>query len=1293
MFLFRFRCLDCSSEEEHPLDEDESDEYFTPLSTIISSDSGADCGAVSQCNSTKAIDVTSHDLHVKGQQKSKQTPNATIYNNRIDATNESNLIHNKHDIIDSGNNKLTVNSSRQMKCNEYVKQTSNQSINVLDTENRCNTIVSNKKHHPHSAQDHRAKTVEQTANNIKSHRRCCSARNSVENKGSLSRNTVTAAGAIASDKYSHSNGKRASCKRMPSINYSDSSDINSETNLVIENMRNRECQMYRKISFNNGYFSTTGSSSDYMYCTSDTNSIESTTALHTNTHKKTALKEKKCCGGGGEYMDSNDLVNNTKKSPKLMAKRKCRSFPLTENRCVQRNNVVSENVIETNKFKSNKSNSARRKSNNNINNADIETNSNATNTYQNSRKITITIKTKTIPNTSTSKCMNSQQPIVKQIHSMDKYLSNVCESSNESDTTVSDYATLKTFECETLNDNNNDEDDVDTKSMNSDNSDENSFFSIKSDNECVSETSQYFNCLSSNDLNARNSNFHAKSVDEMCQTDEIHEKFIEKMPTNGRNNVKHSENVIKRKTNSPMICIEQELSGNHVITSRVEVDKEKIREFKQRLKKRTQKQQIIDSSFSEEIFSETSNSNCQTNISCNKQIIDDIVASLESDQHMANTTSKTLKNAEHEKQKYISDGFMFEKLHASPKYTGKSISRLLAHRIEQHTITNVRRTLLRNVAYAINAKERQEKLEKKRLSELPPIKPPRSFTTSASSSPLSKQSFESSATIPIAELNKIEAAPMGFVVQSSTDDNSNHAQMRNINPQYSEATSVQFGWARPGSNIDNNDSPAPHYSTAEQTSNESTHYYSTLPNMKKEDIDTVDSSRKPSQNFQQFSAKLSENNITNYSTPIKSPIASNDNNNMKYACTMNGMPSNAAVKVCEKCHCVKDKTKHVLLNETGKSIGKAALKRTKTLIGTSKKFLRNSVARKSSKLKKSKQHDERQCVSDESFKTPIKDGDNTVCNNRDTISQESCSKRVDKSLNLTPKEFNRNIVELNPSPKRVAEISNMRLLRDAPSKQLENDDSEVYVTPDETFDFNRVVTAPSPQEKNKSVKRSPSKIISKLAKSSRKFFGFKNRSERRDSTDESTHYYKANEYDKVDNIVLLMSEMLLEMRKQIEESRASSSNDIHENIVERPPSAKKCLFRDRKYSTSSGDILDDDSIIEKITRIDLHDEPEPLYAEIKPHEHEQQQTNAIASNTLFRSCLEEDTTNGSDVCTNKASVELKEVYISDGNDSSLPSRYIMVNNNPKILYATVNRNSTHTKSMPNINDFLTTQRP
>lgn len=1129
------------SSEDDRLEID-SDEYFTSVSAIIDSDCMEKLSKRNKPNDAN---------HVKGQQRNHALSNYTT-----------------HVAIDTAKHFIDEN-----KQSASIYQPV-QSSNVLDTENRCNT-------HPIQTNNNIVASIQRNVGvngdrNQKAHRRNHT-KNSLESVTVLnSNNGGSVVGGVEKIYKNHFN-------KHGHNEQSDSSDLNSEKNLVIENMRNRESEMYQKISFNNGYFSTTGSSSgtDYMY--SDTNSIES--AIVSNGMKKSCYRDK--CDF--------DVRTTAKKSPKFVTKRKCRSFPLTENRQTEK---VLKSKFDTTKTKA-------------------TANEFESNTYQNSRKITITIKTtKTNP-----------EPAPKQ--TIENYLSNACEISDESDTTVSDYATIR-----------NENDAICAKSAifheddRSDNestlSNENSFFSVKSDNECQSEISQYFNCISSNDLNVENDLGKMEEVAAPKSDENNCEKRKKKLHLKKEVRIANDDKRLKRK--SPMICIEQELSENRIVTSRIEVDKAQLKEFKRRQK---QHRKIIDSSFSEEIFKETLNLKKSPNadISQDPRIINDIVASIKAEERERKITSRP----KNDMRKYFDDGYMFDRAKDNQKCAG------IVQRIEQHTLTNVRRSLLRNVAYAITESERLEKIEKKNsINDLPPIKPPRSFIASASSSPLSKQSFESSATVPIADLNRQH--PMGFVVPP--------------NNLVGEEHSVQFGWVRPSSNLDIDDSPAFLTANSEQTKVSRS---SQVNDMEfhtpiKEDIDTVDGPNATNKDFEQFSAKLSENRCRNLSTPIKQ--FADSANNTQYASIVEG-PDEKVANVCKNCMChmKKESPQQLRFGKTGKRIGKAALKRTKTLIGTSKKLLKSS------------KKDKKDNPIEETFHTPQKDDDNTVYNNRDTINVNDVKKRVNKSLNLTPKNPQL-AVQLIPSPNRLTEISNVRLLKDAksPNKESEternNDSEDVYVTPDEAFDFNRVIDCPHVVDKPKSVKRSPSKMISKLAKSSKKLFGLKSRetSSRGDSSQtESTHYYKANDYDEVDNKVLLMGEMLSEMRKQIENGQGSSQTiDV---VDERPPSsAKKCLFRERTCSTSSGDLLEQESLVEQIARIDLHDEPEPLYAEI-----EQKQ-----DKTMYRSCID-----GDEVDSTK-SIELQEVFIGDKN------KYIMVNNNPKILYATVNRQTQRTKSLETI---------
>lgn len=1231
-----------NSADDQSLLGNDSDEYYTPLSIVVSTDSGTDCGAISRHTNTAPITTRKHKTDM------------------VRATNGTEAAahaKNKH-------NKMSEHNSKH-----HTKQTSN----VSNTETRCNT---NAGAWPLGLRRSTG-TIERSQPPNGTHR------------SKISRSSLDSVTRAVQSRQTSSSASAKRKQRTHAKIHSDSSDINSEANLVIENMRNRECEMFRKISFNNGYFSTTGSSSsDHMYTTSDTNTVESTiTHLHAD-HCRHSSKDTKQC-------------SSKDKSPKTLHRRKCRSFPLA-NGIEHQSNAVTSNARAQHDIYATSERPQKQQPHIGQYTDNTECAASETNTYQNTRKITITIKTNVVPtgvsvSASESKRVHSKQISVPSGPCAD----NLCvssESSEESDSSNGDSggehsaSSDSSKNCQATHE--NDALHVDAVCNDSSSDDSSSFFSLSSsDVECVSESSQYFNCMSFTDLSASNDR-STECIGDVFKDHcvESDKKISEKMASAPK--PLHDQRakmmpLVQQKAKDPMILIEQQMSADRQISSTVKVDKKQLKRFKSDMRKRLQCQRIVDNSFSEEIFDKTINLERQADVSCSREVIDSIVLSLEEQSNACKTTKshklsktnkspKAVENLQIEQPKFVGDSFLFDKLHASPKCTGKSISRLLAHRLEQHTITNIRRNLLQNVAYAITEKDRKTKADKKRMVELPPIKPPRSFVASASSSPLSKQSFESSATVPIAELNKIELAqPMGFVVPAMATNKQPHASNIKGESPIGEAHSVHFGWTRPRSNFDNDSATMGQYVTADSVTIPS--YHKCIPSHTdiplKEDIDTVDSARNSNNEFAQFSANLKENRTTNYSTPIKLGITPHDNHTAQMS-SVYATPAYETVKVCEKCHCNKSKSPKMLSSKTGRKIGKAALKRTKTLIGTSKKFLKKPLTKQPAK------HDAVKAAT-------FKGGDNTVCNNCDTTGANGhCDKRVDKSLNLTPKEVNRAHVALHESPTRTVNLSKLQLLKvDAGSQAWPNDkcaevestlDGEMYMTPMEEFDFERVVSEPVPQQQDtnsknpRTLKRSPSKVISMLAKSSVNFFRPKHRADAKHvDLNESPHYYKANDYDELDHKVLLMNEVLAEMRKRIEMGQGSSNDDVDEQPIERPSSsAKKCLFRVRTVSTSSGDLLEDDGVVEKVTRIDLHDEPEPVYAEIIP----QHATNNIASDTLYRSCLEDSKIDPAAIGdVKRSSVQLREVYINASANSKQPNKYIMVNNNPNILYATVNR--------------------
>lgn len=966
----------------------------------------------------------------------------------------------------------------------------------------------------------------------------------------------------------------AFCNCVKASSSDDTDDVtssenrDSDTNLLIENLRNRECEMFQKICFNNGYYGSSGTTSNY---TSDTNSADSMPQNGSN---------------------ANRMCPNCT-SP--IEKRRQRSASSGQQHVA---NIVSKSRKSKQSYRKNSVGSDRH-----------------SNVSEQSRRITITIKTKTVSDAATT---TADRLTDRNVHFFNDY-----ETDDSDDTTESEYTsvngcaraiadiafdapenrdeirgneevTVKTDEKNIFADG---DDDVEQSK-----SDSTVFMSVQSDQ------SQYFDCVN-----------ESSSLSGDARQSKSETKMRSRQSSRSAKCTKSE--VTEGGKDSPMISITQELAQNRTVTSHVQVNRAKIDAFKRR-QKELKRPKIIDDSFCEEILNETLNMPSFVGV---KRATVARAASICSDELRTAAVSSTKSN------NFISERFSTGSLEASPRYTGKSIGRLLAHRMEQQTMTRVRRTLLQQAGIELAIADEKSVARRKKLQELPPIKPPRSFAATSSSSPHSKESVESSTTIPIEDLKRSDPSYMGFVIPSTSS----------TEPRSKSGTHI--GWVRPERNAKNESRPMQqnslHFYTAEGDSGLAA----------REDIDTVDfaSYVSAAQEFESFSANLDDDvGRMNLSTPIK---AKSPERSEQFTTAFDD--SVAAVepiipeKRCTKCHGMKKKSSHILSAENGRKIGKAALKRTKSLIDSSKQFLMKS---KKNKSEKHCIHDGHTCCNAAAVETPVKEADNTAKFNSETFYSCDQEKRTDKSLNLTSPQERRPrpsappAAELNPSPDRHVRRMDTNLLRTVPQTP-----SSPYATPNTSFNFDRVVEPPKPaaNEKPKG-QSSPAKLISKLnqiAKNSKTLFRHKEPVPMKATVAaEAPHYYRSFSGNQIDASVPLMSETLKSLRDKLEMDERA-----------RPvPAARKSLF--------TKDTLDQSLGLERIAEIELHDEPEPIYAriEIEPSEKTPRTTD-------------------DDEQRSKSAVRVDEVFVST-REGMPPSKYLMVNNDPKTLYATVNRNTTTT---------------
>lgn len=970
----------------------------------------------------------------------------------------------------------------------------------------------------------------------------------------------------------------AFCDCVKASSSDDTDDVtssenrDSDTNLLMENLRNRECEMFQKICFNNGYYGSSGTNSNYS---SDTNSSAVGSKLN-----------RKC----------SECAN-----------------PIEKNACRRQRSTsssVGQQHVAIPVSKSKKSKQSYRK-----NSLGSDRQSNVS---EQSRRITITIKTKTVSDATapaTATAGISERMTDRNVHFFNDY-----ETDDSDDTTESEYTTVNgcakaiadvAFNAPETRDNNVDEepkvksdeenntaDDFDDNDVEQSKSDSSVFLSIQS------EQSQYFDCVNES---------ASLSADARQSNSETTAKMGPR---------EHTKSEAKlKKEDSPMICITQEMAKDRTVTSQVQINRAKVRAFKKR-QKELRRPKIIDDSFCEEVLNETLK---LPSFVDGRRITVDRAVSVD---EVRAVPASSLKS-----NNFISERFSVGNLDASPRYTGKSIGRLLAHRLEQQTMTRVRRTLLQETGIELAIADEKCVTRRRKLEELPPIKPPRSFAATSSSSPLSKESVESSTTIPIEDLKRPHPSYIGFVMPSTST-----AESRS-------RSSTHIGWVRPESNAKNESRPSQqnslHFYTAEGESNL----------MTKEDIDTVDfaSYVSAAQEFESFSANLDENNgRMNLSTPIKSKSPDRSD---QFA-TVNALDDSpsamaaadpvAVEKRCTKCHGMKKKSTGFLTKKNGRKIGKAALKRTKTLIDSSKQFLMKS---KKHKNEKRCVHEGNLCCNAVAVETPVKDPDNTARFNSETFYSCDQAKRANKSLNLTtpqerqPQPSAPPAADLNPSPDRNVRRMDTNLLRTVPQTP-----STPFATPNASFNFDRVVEPPQSAPHDKTTgKSSPAKLISKLnqiAKNSKTLFRNKESVQSKATAlAEAPHYYRSFGDNQIDASVPLMGETLRSLRDKLETDR-------------RPvPTARKSLFTRRTLDRSLNS--------EQIAEIELHDEPEPIYAMIDV------QTAKTAKNVR----LSHDASQSP-----RSEIRVDEVFIAT-REGMPPSKYLMVNNDPKMLYATVNRNA------------------
>lgn len=694
------------------------------------------------------------------------------------------------------------------------------------------------------------------------------------------------------------------------------------------------------------------------------------------------------------------------------------------------------------------------------------------------------------------------------------------------------------------------------------------------------------------------------------------------------------------RTKLPMISIVQKLSANNEVSSTVNVDRKQIDSHMRNQLPRTlptrnkpNRVTVIGDNFCNEVLNTLEQRNITVKNSRKRN----------SDSCLNNKIDRESYSSGSLRSDATSESVMSMRLQCAPKYTGTSIGRLLAARLEKNQMLGERRKeLLRNLA---------------RENMAPPVKPPRSFTSM--SSPSSKQSSEgiiSATTLPIGELYGNDVTKTcGEFFQPT---------FNNIGKQQQHEANAQFGWIKGPKEADNGNNPpngntgncasigwttannpkAPHHGVSNfgwtgpaiasaprispnnnralpeayripsnilgmlnyeqcqpdhsiQTTHSKPQPQQVGFQVPQENIDTVDSSVY----FDGFSSQ-SFPCSTPFATPVKPKISSP-------IIVAEAVENTVDEKVAPLSSSIPSQSEHKTDKKSNNAIA-----RTKTLLGASKKFLKKPLKRKSPNKSPNTYPD----ISSSVEKS--KHGSDEVAKlNSQDYSPNNHEKKSIKHLGFTPKKSNQ--VTIVESPDRNRSKSNEKLVRSSPLAKLNASNG-------------------SGKRDGGDLKKSANVMLklNKFAKSPKKLL--RTLSLRKPSTDPASnrnaqyeeHFYKS--FNGSIGKVPIMREILTDLRHKVTGDDNQSQH-----------SARRSLFRD-EYSSS--DVLD--RVSDRIAEIDLHDEPEPLYAEV-------QSSNGPPA-------VEEDP-------EHRRSVETKEVFISSANESEPPRRYIMINNDPKVLYATV----------------------
>ncbi len=621
---------------------------------------------------------------------------------------------------------------------------------------------------------------------------------------------------------------------------------------------------------------------------------------------------------------------------------------------------------------------------------------------------------------------------------------------------------------------------------------------------------------------------------------------------NDFNNFESSSNASSTATsdsNAHMIQIVQEITEQRTVVSTVHVNKKKVKSFQRtKAEKRVSvspkgkpkwknKQKIIDDNVCNEILDET--------IKWNVNEGDEQNNAIESPSPV--------------------DTILFGELKAKPKRSQRKMGKLMERRLSR---------VLSNDVPSPNH-HASDSIQPVPKPSVAPAKPPRTFTSSTSSSKASSDSIgaNTATTLAIEDFHRSltshhssQMSPGGGWIFDKTmkptcptlDDIINDAEhSKKIGwvssiPERNEFVQVfnMLNDCHPmrSSKITSaNLTPEPQFRTLQY----------------KEDIDQVDSSVPPKpalrRSKQIMSTELNDSICS--STPVKRTHLNFSSHSVPNA-------GRCEMEICKKC-----KLQIMEPSSVRKSFGKGAIKRTKLFFKASKNIWNKPKPVKSMKQPYGSCSDDSECYVDldnnvEETPTKLKLNTTAEFNTNDT---PLVKKKTEKSLDLTPKQLEN--ANSNEGPRRILDKLLTSVKRTPPKKPIRQSliHKDVTRSPsnneENNFNFDRVVD--SPKSKEKSFKLSPRKL----------FFSSHERSQVQPNS------YRSYEADQSDDLKQCIVEYLRNMNEQIERKHG----EVDSATVPRRRS------RIRNFSTSS-DAIDYIPQRQRVVQIDCH--PEPVYSEI-----------------------------------------------------------------------------------------------